>query len=44
MKGELHQISLWLGGAMLVLGGLYYTFVHRQMKRGRGGEGELPKR
>ena len=24
MKGEMHRISLWLGGAMLVLGGLYY--------------------
>ena len=32
MKGELHRISLWLGGAMLVLGGLYYFFVHRHMK------------
>ena len=32
MKGELHRISLWLGGAMLVLGGLYYFFVHRQMR------------
>jgi membrane protein DedA with SNARE-associated domain len=32
MAGELHRISLWLGGAMLVLGGLYYFFVHRQMK------------
>jgi membrane protein DedA with SNARE-associated domain len=31
MKGELHRISLWLGGAMLVLGGLYYFFVHRHM-------------
>jgi membrane protein DedA with SNARE-associated domain len=33
MKGDLHRISLWLGGAMLVLGGLYYFFVHRHMKR-----------
>jgi membrane protein DedA with SNARE-associated domain len=33
MKGELTQISIWLGGAMLVLGGLYYFAVHRQMKR-----------
>ncbi len=33
MKGELHRISLWLGGAMLVLGGLYYFLVHRQMKQ-----------
>ena len=32
MKGEMHAISLWLGGAMLVLGGMYYFFVHRQMK------------
>jgi len=35
MKGELHRISLWLGGAMLVLGAMYYLFVHRQM-RARG--------
>ena len=36
MKGELHRITLWLGGAMLVLGGLYYFLVHRQMtKRGK---------
>jgi membrane protein DedA with SNARE-associated domain len=33
MKGELHHISMWLGGAMLVLGGLYYFLVHRQMKK-----------
>jgi membrane protein DedA with SNARE-associated domain len=33
MKGELTQISIWLGGAMLVLGGLYYFAVHRQMKK-----------
>jgi len=33
MKGELHRISLWLGGAMLVLGGMYYFFVHRHMRR-----------
>jgi membrane protein DedA with SNARE-associated domain len=32
MKGEVHSITLWLGGAMLVLGGLYYFFVHRQMR------------
>jgi len=32
MKGELHRLSLWLGGAMLVLGGMYYFFVHRHMK------------
>jgi membrane protein DedA with SNARE-associated domain len=32
MQGQLHQITLWLGGAMLLLGGLYYFFVHRHMK------------
>jgi membrane protein DedA with SNARE-associated domain len=35
MKGELHRISLWLGGAMLVLGTLYYLFVHRHMRAER---------
>jgi len=33
MKGELHHITLWLGGAVLVLGGLYYFFVHRHMTK-----------
>jgi membrane protein DedA with SNARE-associated domain len=32
MKGEVHRISIWLGGAVLVLGAMYYLFVHRQMK------------
>jgi membrane protein DedA with SNARE-associated domain len=32
MKGDLHRVSLWLGGAMLVLGFMYYFFVHRHMK------------
>jgi membrane protein DedA with SNARE-associated domain len=32
MKGELHRVTLWLGGAMLALGAIYYFFVHRQMK------------
>ena len=31
MRGELHHLTLWVGGAMLVLGGLYYFFVHRHM-------------
>jgi len=34
MRGELRAVTLWLGGAMLVLGGLYYFFVHRQMRAG----------
>ena len=25
MKGELHRITIWLGGAMLILGGMYYS-------------------
>jgi membrane protein DedA with SNARE-associated domain len=32
MNGEIHQVTLWLGGAVLVLGGIYYFFVHRHMK------------
>jgi membrane protein DedA with SNARE-associated domain len=31
LRGELHHVTLWLGGVMLVLGGLYYFFVHRHM-------------
>jgi membrane protein DedA with SNARE-associated domain len=27
------HVTLWLAGAMLVLGGLYYFFVHRHMKQ-----------
>jgi membrane protein DedA with SNARE-associated domain len=32
MQGELHRITLWLGGAMLLLGCMYYFFVHRHMR------------
>jgi membrane protein DedA with SNARE-associated domain len=32
MEGDMHQVTLWLGGAVVVLGGLYYFFVHRHMK------------
>jgi membrane protein DedA with SNARE-associated domain len=32
MAGDVHRISLWVGGAVLVLGGIYYFFVHRHMK------------
>jgi membrane protein DedA with SNARE-associated domain len=31
MHGDLQRIALWLGAAMLVLGGLYYFFVHRHL-------------
>ena len=36
MAGQLHRVSLWLAGAMLVLGGIYYFFVHRHMKNKPG--------
>jgi membrane protein DedA with SNARE-associated domain len=29
LQGDLHRITLWLAGAILVLGSLYYFFVHR---------------
>ena len=35
MRGELHQITLWLAGAVVLLGGIYYFFVHRHMKEGK---------
>jgi len=31
MHGEMRHVALWLGGAALVLGGLYYFFVHRHL-------------
>jgi membrane protein DedA with SNARE-associated domain len=33
MQGNLHRITLWVGGLLLFLGALYYFFVHRQMRR-----------
>lgn len=33
MKGEYHRITLWLAGGMVALGGLYYFFVHRHLKK-----------
>jgi membrane protein DedA with SNARE-associated domain len=32
MAGELHRVTLWAVGAFLVLGTMYYVFVHRHMK------------
>ena len=37
MRGDLRQITLWVVGACLVLGTIYYFFVHRQMKAVRNG-------
>jgi len=31
-KGEMHRVALWVGGAALALGALYYFFVHRQQE------------
>ena len=31
-------LAMWLGGALVVLGGIYYFFVHRLMKAERGGQ------
>ena len=35
MRGELHRITLWAVVAFVVLGGVYYLFVHRHMKAGK---------
>jgi membrane protein DedA with SNARE-associated domain len=31
MQGELHRVLIWLIGALIVLGAIYYFFVHRFM-------------
>jgi membrane protein DedA with SNARE-associated domain len=33
MRGDLHQVTLWAIGAVVLLGALYYLFVHRTLKR-----------
>ena len=33
INGELHRVALWLGCAVLVMGALYYFFVHRHMQK-----------
>lgn len=33
LKGDMHRVTLWLLGAVVVLGSLYYFFVHRHMAR-----------
>lgn len=32
-KGEMHKVIAFVGGTALILGGLYYFFVHRHMKK-----------
>jgi membrane protein DedA with SNARE-associated domain len=38
LQGDLHRITLWLVGAVAVLGALYYFFVHRHMTGGRSSK------
>ncbi|HEV2318579.1 MAG TPA: DedA family protein [Verrucomicrobiae bacterium] len=33
LAGQLREVTLWLGGAALVLGALYYFFVHRHLQK-----------
>jgi membrane protein DedA with SNARE-associated domain len=33
MKGELRSLTIWIGGAALFFGGLYYFFVHRHLQK-----------
>ena len=33
MNGELHRILIWIIGALLVLGAIYYVFVHRVTRK-----------
>ena len=40
MRGEMRHVILWLGGAALVMGGLYYFFVHRHMTAGKAESGK----
>ena len=32
-KGEMRQVVLWVGGTAVILGGLYYFFVHRHITK-----------
>ena len=32
-KGEMHKVTFWLVGFLVVVGAMYYFFVHRQMKQ-----------
>jgi len=32
MRGDLQRVTLWVVGACVILGAIYYFFVHRQMK------------
>ncbi len=32
LSGDLHRITLWVGGVLVALGCIYYLLVHRQMR------------
>jgi membrane protein DedA with SNARE-associated domain len=34
LQGDMHRVTLWLVGALVVLGALYYFFVHRHFAGG----------
>ena len=34
-KGEMHKVTAWLAGFLVVVGAVYYFFVHRHMREGR---------
>jgi len=40
MRGELHRVTLWLSGAVIVLGAMYYFFVHRVVKKAVGNKSQ----
>ncbi|GMW07458.1 MAG: DedA family protein [Gammaproteobacteria bacterium] len=35
LNGELHRVTVWVGGVLGVLGVIYYVFVHRHMRAQR---------
>jgi membrane protein DedA with SNARE-associated domain len=37
-RGEMQRVTFWLTGFLVVVGGLYYAFVHRHMRAARGAE------
>jgi len=36
-SGEMHKVTYWLVGFLVVVGAMYYFFVHRHMARAGGG-------
>ncbi len=43
MQGELHRVTLWLAGLLVVLGSMYYFLVHRYMKKDPRDGSPAPK-